>query len=142
MVDVASDRFPLMKSYLSHFVSRLDIDGGSTRVGLLTFTTEVGDVFNLTTHSSLESLLSAIWSLTVYEGVTNTSAALHYVRTSMLTAAANRSGVQNTVVVVTDGKSHYLTATVVSCLLFFFTGALYVKYCIAIDIMVVWSITG
>ena len=105
-----------MKSYLSHIVSRLDIDSGSTRVGLLTFTEEVGDVISLTAHSSLASLLSAIWSLTEFQVVTNTSAALHYVRTRMLTSAAgNRIGVQNTVVVVTDRKSHYLTATVVSC---------------------------
>jgi len=116
MVDFASSRFPLMKSYLSHIVSRLDIDSGSTRVGLLTFTEEVGDVISLTAHSSLASLLSAIWSLTEFQVVTNTSAALHYVRTRMLTSAAgNRIGVQNTVVVVTDRKSHYLTATVVSC---------------------------
>ena len=132
MVDVdTEDRFKLMKTYLSHIVTRLDIDGGSTRVGLLTFTAEVGDVISLTAHSSLASLLSAIWSLTLYRGVTNTSATLHYVRTKMLTSAAgNRNGVRNTVVVVTDGHSPYLTATVVSCFLFF-TGVLSVKYYVA-----------
>jgi len=124
-----------MKSYLSHIVTRLDIDGGSTRVGLVSFTTEVVDVFNLTAHSSLESLLFATLFLTVYDGVTNTSAALHYVRTKMLTSAAgNRNGVQNTVVVITDGKSNW--STVVSCLLFS-TGVL--LYCNR-HAMVVWLI--
>jgi len=116
---VGSHRFSLMKSFLSQLVSRLDIDSGNTRVGLVTFATNVGTVFNLNAHSSVASLQSAISLLGYKGGLTNTFVGLRYVRTMMLTSAAgNRNNVRNTVVVVTGGASRSFTATVVSCFSF------------------------
>jgi len=105
-----------MQLFLSKLVSRLDIDGGKTRVGLVTFATNVGTAFSLTDHSSLESIHSAIWSLSNTGGSdTNTAAALDYVRTTMMTeAAGDRDNVHNIVVVITDGKSSNFNATMVS----------------------------
>jgi len=100
---VGSENFTTMKSFLSQIISRLDVDSGKTRVGLVTFATNVGTVFNLTEHSSLKSLQSAISSLS-YTGsnATDTAASLDYVRTRMLTeAAGDRDNVHNIVVVIT-----------------------------------------
>ena len=112
---ISSADFNLMKSFLSQLVSRLDIDSGNTRVGLVTFSTGVGTTVNLNAHSSVASLQSAISSLTYSGGGTNTAAALQYVRTTMLTSAAgDRSNVFNVVVVLTDGGSNTPTATQVT----------------------------
>jgi len=101
---IGSSNFGLMKSILSHLVSRLDIDSGNTRVGLVTYSTNIGTGFNLSAHSSVASVQSAISSLIYSGGGTNTDAALAYVRTTMLTSAAgDRSNVPNVVVLLTDG---------------------------------------
>ena len=104
-----------MKSHLLQLVSGLDIDSGNTRVGLVTFSSTVGTVFNLKDHSSVASLQSAISSLNFTGGGIDTARALAYVRTTMLTSAAgDRPNVHNIVAVVTDGKSDYFNATEVS----------------------------
>jgi len=107
--------FARVKSFLSKLVGRLDIDSGNTRVGLVTFATTVGTVINLNAHSSVASIRSAISSLRYTGGNTNTSGALAYVRTTMLTSAAgDRSNVPNVVVVLTDGQSDSHSDTRVS----------------------------
>jgi len=112
---VGSDNFTTMKSFLSQIISRLDIDSGNARVGLVTFSTNVTTVINLSDHSSVASLQSAISSLS-YTGsnATDTAAALDYVRTRMLTeAAGDRDNVHNIVVVITEFANNF-KATVVS----------------------------
>ena len=113
---IGTTDFDLMKSFLSQLVSRLDIDSGNTRVGLVTFDDNVGQVFNLSAHSTVASVQSAISSLSYSGGGTNTAAALAYVRTTMLTSAAgDRFNVPNVVVVLTDGRSNDRTAAQVWC---------------------------
>ena len=120
--------FDRVKSFLRQLVSRLDIDSGNTRVGLVTFSSSVGTVFNLTDHSSVASLQSAITSLAYTGGGTNTARALAYVRTTMLTSAAgDRSNVTNIVAILTDGNSDNFNATVVSMKLFVYLFLLCVK---------------
>jgi len=98
--------FNQMKTFLSHLVSRLDIDSGHTRVGLITYSTGVGNGFNLSDYSTVASVQSAISSLTYTGGGTDTAGALAYVRTTMMTpVAGDRNYVPNVVVVLTDGQS-------------------------------------
>ena len=112
---IGSTNFDLVKSFLSQLVSRLDIDRGNTRVGIVTFSSDVETTINLNAHSSVASLRSAISSLGYAGDTTNTAAALAYVRTTMLNAAAgDRSNVPNVVVVLTDGGSGDTSATRVS----------------------------
>ena len=104
--------FNLMKSFLSRFVSGLDIDSGHTRVGLVTYASSVGESINLNMHSSRASLQAAISSLRYFAGFTNTAAALGYVRTEMLTSAAgDRSNVPDVIILLTDGQSDDRRAT-------------------------------
>jgi len=107
--------FERMKTFLSNLVSRLDVDSGHTRVGLITFATGIGSGFNLSDYSTSISVRNAILSLTHTQGGTRTADALAYVRTTMLTSAAgDRSNAPNVVVVLTDGRSHSLSSTQVS----------------------------
>ena len=109
---IRPSNFSLMKSFLSRQVSRLDIDSGNTRVGIVTFSSDIGTDINLNAHSSVASLRSAISALNYTGGGTNTAAALAYVRTTMLTSAAgDRSDIPNVVVVLTDGASNNSTVT-------------------------------
>ena len=112
---IGSTHFNMTKSFLLHLIPRLDIDRGNTRVGLVTFSEGVVTSYNLNDHSSATSFQSAISSLTYAGDTTDTAAALEYVRTTMLTAAAgDRSNVSNVVVVLTDGGSGDTSATQVS----------------------------
>jgi len=110
--------FNLTKRFLSHLVGRLDIDSGTTRVGLVKFGTTVTPIFYLNTYSSVASVQSAISRLTSAGGFTNTAAALSRVRTSMLTSVrGDRHSAPNVVVVFTDGASDSRSATQVCTLL-------------------------
>ena len=118
---IGSSNFNLVKSFLSRLVCRLDIDSGNTRVGLVTYASNVGSGFNLSDYNTVAPMQSAISRLTYSTGGTNTSGALAYVRTTMLTAAAgDRSNVPNVVVVLTDGQSNDRSATRVSGYLWIF----------------------
>ena len=112
---IGSTNFNRMKEFLLRLVSRLDIDSGNTRVGLVTFSDDVRISLNLGAHSTVASFQSAISSLTYPGGGTNTNVALAHVRTTMLTSSAgDRNDVPNVVVVLTDGGSADPTATKVS----------------------------
>jgi len=112
---ITSSNFELMKSFVKQLVSRLDVNSGKTRVGLVTYYDDIGTGFNLSDHLSNSSVQSAISSLSYGGGGTMTSVALRFVRTTMLTSAAgDRPNVPNVVVVLTDGRSQIITATKVS----------------------------
>ena len=121
---ITSTNFNLVKRFLSQLVSRLDIDSGKTRVGLVTFASRVGSGFNFSAHSSVAAVKSAISQLTYASGSTNTYRALTHVRTIMLTpAAGDRVNVPNVAVVLTDGQSSNRAATQVCTKVFFILAA-------------------
>ena len=109
---VGSSNFALVKSFLSEIVSRLDIDRGTTHVGLVTYSTYARTRFYLSSYTSVASVQSAISRLTYPGGITNTAAALAHVRASMLISwRGDRRNVPNVVVVLTDGRSTNSSAT-------------------------------
>ena len=109
---IGPTNFKLVKSFLSQLVSRLDIDSGNTRVGLVTYATRVGFTFNLNTYGTVSSIQAAISSMQYSGGGTNTDAALAHVRTTMLRpAAGDRGDVPNIIAVITDGRSDDPQAT-------------------------------
>jgi len=103
---IGSANFNLTKSFLSRLVSGLDVDGGSTRVGIVAFSTNVSLIFNLGSYSTVADVQAAISAINYTTGGTNTARALAYVRTTMLTSeAGDRSNASNVVLVLTDGQS-------------------------------------
>ena len=112
---IGSQDFEQMTAFVSKVVGGLFIGNYSARIGLVTFSTAVGESFNLNDYSTVGSIKSAISSLTYTGGGTQTHLALEHVRATMLTSAAgDRSNVPNSVVVFTDGRSNDATATKVS----------------------------
>ena len=113
---VGASYFNVMKSFVSQLVVRLDIDSGNTRVGLVSYSTDVGTVIHLNHYSTVFSLKSAISLLTYTGGAYfNTAGALACVRTTMLgSAERDRRDVADVVVVLTAGRSTDITAARVS----------------------------
>jgi len=106
---IGEDNFDEMQTFLSQLVARLDINSGTTRVGLVPFSSNVdtAESFNLNEHLTVAAIQNAIDDLDYSKGGTRTDLALRHVRTNMLTAAAgDRSNVPNVVVVLTDGQSN------------------------------------
>jgi len=115
---VGSSNFELMKSFLSRLVDRVDIYRGNTRVGLVTYSTDISTAFNLSDHSSVDSIKMNISSIMYVGGDTNTAVAFQYVRTEMLSAeAGDRPNVPNVVALLTDGQSQDTRDMVVSIIL-------------------------
>jgi len=103
---VGSANFDLMKSFVSQLVGGFEIENNNTRVGVVTYSSSVGESFQLNSYSTVDDVQNAISSLTYSGGSTRTDEALEYVRTTMLTTSnGDRSDVPNVVVVFTDGKS-------------------------------------
>ena len=109
----SSSDFAKVKSFLSQLVSRLDIDSGSTRVGLLTY--EMFDPFRgyapnrftLRDYSSTALVQSAISRLN-YSRVTphyTTGGFFNVRRLSLTSSNGDRSNVPNVVVVLPNGRS-------------------------------------
>ena len=115
---IGSTEFSQVKTFLSKLVGRLDIDSGSTRVGVVTYATTARTRFNLNAYTTVAAVQSAISRLTYSGGNTYTDRALAHVRTSMLTASSgDRNNVPNAVVVLTDGRSSNTSATQVCIVL-------------------------
>ena len=109
---VSSYNFNLTKYFLSQFVSGLDIDNDHIRAVFVTYASSVEERINLNIYSSRASFQPAISSLRYLAGSSNTSAALGYVRTEMLTSAAgDRSNVPDVIVLLTGGQSDDRRAT-------------------------------
>jgi len=115
-ISVGWSDFAHIRSFLStltdHVVDNLNVDSGRIPVGLLTYSSTVRPLFNLSLHTTIAPIQAAISSFSYSRGATNTAAALAYVRTTMLTSLAGaRDDVPSVVIVLTDGKSSDPRAT-------------------------------
>ena len=108
--------FTHIRSFLAtltdHVIDNLDLDTGRIPLGLLTYSTTVRPLFNLSLFTSVDRVQSVISSFNYSRGATNTAGALAHVRETMLTSwAGARDDVPNVVIVLTDGKSSDPKAT-------------------------------
>jgi len=103
---IGYDNFDLMKSFVSQLVGGFEIEHNNTRVGVVTYSSGIGESFQLNNYSTVDDVQDAISSLSYSGGPSRTDEALEYVRTTILTTSnGDRSDVPNVVVVFTDGKS-------------------------------------
>ena len=95
-----------VKVFISDLVSSFDIGRDETRVGLVTFSNQAQIRFVLNDHLKKEDLLSAIGSIPFGGGRTNMPAALQRVKNELMSeAGGNRADVDDTIILITDGKS-------------------------------------
>ena len=111
-----STSFAKVKTFLLQVVSRLDIDSGTTRVGLVRYSTRPSVSFHLSRHFTVSSVRLAIlglfYSSNTSRSSSNLANALFYVRRYILTSwRGDRNDVPNVVVIVANRRSSNTSAT-------------------------------
>ena len=106
-------RFEWIRQFTADVTTELINRSPNSAVGVILFGSRAHIEFNLTAHTSLNALLSAIRELTYNGGSTNTAAAL----TLLLKTAQNaklglRNNSLNSAIVITDGQSFNTSATI------------------------------
>lgn len=109
---IDAPNFQKAKAFVNNIILGLNIDTGSIRVGLITFSDTYKQYFFLNTFTTRGQMLAALNNVTYVPGATNTGMALNYVRTVMLTSGnGDRPEAPNIVVLLTDGGSTDRRAT-------------------------------
>ena len=80
---ISSSKFALLVNYITAVVTRLDIDSGKIRVGLMTFSSTPTISFRLTAYRTRVDVLNAVRQLTYNGYDTDTAAALQTLRTNL-----------------------------------------------------------
>ncbi|XP_041374199.1 uncharacterized protein LOC121387240 [Gigantopelta aegis] len=104
---VREPNFRSVLGFIQQFLTFADIDGGSVRVGLLTYSTDIHVQFYLNDFHTKLDVLRAVDTVPYRYGNTNTAEALETVTSTMFSVRhGDRSAVDNLVVVITDGVSN------------------------------------
>jgi len=109
---IRSYGFQLIKQFTASITTELISNSSRSAVGVILFGSNANIWFNLRAHTSLNTLLPAIYQLPYSGGGTDTAEAL----TLLLTSAKNgslglRSDSSPVAIVITDGKSNSRSAT-------------------------------
>ncbi|XP_014854108.1 PREDICTED: cartilage matrix protein-like [Poecilia mexicana] len=95
-----------MRLFISELVQNVHIGPNSFQIGLTKFSDEAKTEWNLNTHRTKESLLTAIKKIRQNGGETNTGKALdHVLRHDFSLAVGRRADSKKTVILITDGQS-------------------------------------
>lgn len=113
---MGSDNYELVKQFVSSITNAFEIGPDNVQVGLLSFSSTPILQFYLNTHTTKQSVLSAIDSLPFASGGTYTADALDLIRAQAFMeqngARPASEGVPKIVIVVTDGYSVDFDSTV------------------------------
>lgn len=103
---VGQENFSTLRDFVSSLTVQFDINRDVAQLALVTYGRSAGTVFNLDTHESGSSILTAVREAEYRGGVASTGAALLHIHSNVLTVAKGaRPGVNKAVVVLTDGSS-------------------------------------
>ena len=112
---VGSANYQIMKQFIRNITSAYEIGPDDVQVGLLSYSSSHTFQFFLNTYSTRSSVLSAIDALPYTGGGTNTAGALDAIRSQAFTEANGArpasEGVPRVVIVITDGASENMAAT-------------------------------
>jgi collagen type VI alpha len=107
---VGQTNFQELLDVVTSIIAGLNV-GSQTRIGVLTFATEVNVLFNLDTFASKQELLNGM-SPYYTGGTTNTADAIRTANEVMFTSGrGDRDGVKNILVILSDGASNDPSAT-------------------------------
>ena len=109
---VGTTNFQKQKDFVAHFAQSFDIGPQKVQIGVVTFSSATHNIFNMNKYHDKTSLTNAIHSIPYNSGGTRTDLALKHVATNSFTSAAgDRPGVANILIVMTDGQSNQPTLT-------------------------------
>ena len=99
--------FIKMKNFVKNTVSSFHIANDGVRVGVVTYSHYVSEVFDMKKYADLDALRRGIENIYYPKGLTYTSEGLNYLRKdSFKKQNGDRKGVPNVAIVITDGKSN------------------------------------
>jgi len=107
---IDQQNFDKVIAFTKSVVQELPIDNGRVRFGLVTFSDNANNQWNLNRYTLRTDVLAALDNVVYTRGRTNTAAALDYVRINGF-STGDRSTVPNIAVIVTDGGSNDKPAT-------------------------------
>ncbi|XP_069114896.1 uncharacterized protein [Argopecten irradians] len=103
---VMSHNYAKQLTFLQNVASTFSIGTQATRFGAVAFNTNARLAFSFDTYLTKSSLLTAIGSVAYVPGGTSIGAGIDYARQHLFTAAkGDRSGVDDYIIVITDGFS-------------------------------------
>ena len=112
---VTYDNYQIMKQFVYDITNAYEIGPDDVQVGLLSYSSSHTFQFFLNTYTTKSSILSAINALQYRGGGTNTAGALNAIRSEAFTevngARPASEGVPRVVIVITDGFSQNMAAT-------------------------------
>ncbi|XP_062587340.1 collagen alpha-1(XII) chain-like isoform X2 [Saccostrea cucullata] len=104
---VSRSDFHKMLKFCKDFLKKFDIDSGSVRVGILSYSTEVHDHFFLNAYDTSTDMFNAIDKISWIFGSTNTADAIRDMREKYFSFAnGDRWDARNIAVILTDGVSN------------------------------------
>ena len=118
--------YQLMKEFAENIADSFTIGPEDVQIGLLSFSSSNVFRFRLNTYSSKAPLLQAIRDIPYATGGTNTAGALDAIRTEAFLESSGarpmNQGIPRVIIVVTDGRSNDMSATVSAAMLLHTTG--------------------
>ncbi len=108
--------FRLQLQFVNHVIRRFKISSDHMQVGVITFSDEVRNHFDIDIFSKSHYIRDAVNEIEQNGGIfTHTADALNYVRTrSFQEISGHRSGVTKIAIIITDGMSYNQTATAIA----------------------------
>ncbi|KAJ8299055.1 hypothetical protein KUTeg_023115, partial [Tegillarca granosa] len=104
---IGENNFKILINVLSDFLNNADIDSGTVRVGVSTYSTFANVEFQLKDYTTLPEVQKAIHKIQYRYGSTNTADALSIMHEEMFTFEnGDRGDVQNIAILITDGVSN------------------------------------
>lgn len=103
-----TENFKRLLEFLKAMLKNADIDSGSVRVGIVSFSTTVSVEFKMNEYTTHEDVFRAISKIPWKGHSTNTHEALRITREQMFTTAGgDRDDAPNVVILITDGMSSF-----------------------------------
>lgn len=110
---ISREDFLRIINFVRDLVSRLGVESGAARVGVMSFSGTPELQFHLNSFNKVSDMTRNISGIKYIQGSTMTADALYFVQNTMFTEEnGDRPGVDNVLLVITDGESNNGTATV------------------------------
>ncbi|KAK2165643.1 hypothetical protein LSH36_47g02029 [Paralvinella palmiformis] len=109
---ISQPNFERVLNFIRDLSSRLNVDSGNARIGVLTYSTDPTLIFNLNRYSTSQDISLAIQGIQYRGGKTNTAQALDFVQSMFAKKRGGREGVSHVALVITDGESNNSSATI------------------------------
>ncbi|XP_062585272.1 cartilage matrix protein-like isoform X2 [Saccostrea cucullata] len=104
---IGNNNYDKMKAFVKKLIQTANIDCGVTRVGLVSYSTQVTIEFHLNTYNTTTELIDAVDKIPWRYGSTNTADALKAMHEEMFSKDnGDRPGVRNVCIFMTDGVSN------------------------------------